>query len=624
VLSVRSLSVTFATEGLPVRPVDDISMDIQPGETLAVVGESGSGKSTLALALMGLLRTHGTVVAGSVRLLDRELTQMSEAQRRDVRGSQLAMIFQDPATSLNPVTRVGPQLVEAIRVHNHDISRADARQKVTDFLASVGLPDPVATFSAYPHQLSGGMKQRAMIAMAMINHPKLLIADEPTTALDVTVQAQVLQVLKRMQAASETSVLFITHNLDIVTDLADRVAVMYAGQIIEQGRVASVFARPQHPYTQALLASVPRIDRAQTLTAALPGSAVGAANRPSGCRFHPRCAFATDVCSVEAPLLRPLGEDGSAVACHHAETIAQSSEPAEISVPPVIRAAEADADTSPVLTVRDLSYSHATRWRMRRGRAHDRAAVDNVSLDLLPGQTLGLVGESGSGKTTLARSIARLIEPGTGSIKLGDLELVGASKRELALARRRIQFVFQDPYESLDPLWTVGDLVREPLRQFKLTRAAEIAAARDALHSVDLAEADWHRKPRDFSGGERQRISLARALVVKPDVLILDEPSASLDVSVQAKIIELLQSIQRDHRIAFLFITHDLALVRQVAARIAVMFGGQIVEQGAVEQIFTRPVHPYTARLLASVPGCSSDPVIGGEGLRQLPMRDAV
>jgi len=602
ILRLRQISVHIATPYGVVCPVDHVDLTIPRGQTVAVVGESGSGKSTLAGSIMGLLPSTGFRVGGQFEFDGRDLRTLSERERSQLRGSRMAMIFQDPATSLNPMQRVGKQVAEAFRIHHADASKAESKRRALDLLEAVGITSPEERYRSYPHELSGGMRQRVMLAMALINEPDLIIADEPTTALDVTIQAQVLRLMNSLQRRMGMGMLFITHNLGVVATTADRVAVMYAGQIVEEGPVKQVLSAPRHPYTRALIEAVPRMDARYPLPAGLSGAAVGARNRPDGCRFHPRCPFATKTCSAEIPVLRALPDEQREVRCHWAEMIEECHPVAESQpLGSVASEPKGHRDLQPLLTVKSLSHTYPSH-RLTKSKKPGRPAVDTVTFDLSPSSTLGVVGESGSGKTTLARSIVRLVEPTEGSVQIAGVDILSASRRSLRALRQDMQFVFQDPFESLDPLWSVESIVREPLKRLALGAKEERRRVNEMLEKVGLSAQDGRRRPHAFSGGERQRISLARALVVRPRVLILDEPTASLDVSIQAKMIQLLRDIQDEESIAYLFITHDLSLMRQLADDLVVMHHGRIVEHGSAAAVFDAPQHPYTKQLLDAVP----------------------
>ncbi len=555
VLSVRDLSVSFQQESGRVQAVNRLSLDVRQGETLAIVGESGSGKSVTSLALMRLVEQGGgNIDSGQMWLTRRNqqrvnLAALPQSELRRIRGADMAMIFQEPMTSLNPVFPVGEQIAESIRLHQGK-SHADALKEAQRMLDLVRIPEAKNVLSRYPHQLSGGMRQRVMIAMALSCRPALLIADEPTTALDVTIQAQILQLIRVLQKEMQMGVIFITHDMGVVAEMADRVQVMYRGDVVETGSVESLFAHPQQPYTRALLAAVPKLG-------AMSGRSL--------------------------PAKFPLIQQGEQQPEQPQDTVRQQ-EP-------------------PILQVRDL----VTRFDIRSGifnRVHRRVhAVEKVSFDLRPGETLALVGESGCGKSTTGRSLLRLVESQGGSITFNGKRIDRLSGQALSHLRRDIQFIFQDPYASLDPRLTVGFSIMEPLLVHGIAKGQE-AEKRVAwlLERVGLLPEHAQRYPHEFSGGQRQRICIARALALNPKVVIADEAVSALDVSIQAQIINLMLDLQREFGIAFLFISHDMAVVERISHRVAVMYLGQIVEIGPRLAVFEQPQHPYTRKLMAAVP----------------------
>ena len=556
VLSVRNLSVSFQQEEGVIHAVKNLSLDVQRGETLAIVGESGSGKSVTSLALMRLVEQGGgRIESGEMWLRRRDdrvvnLASATQSQLRGIRGADMAMIFQEPMTSLNPVFPVGEQIAESIRLHQGK-SHREALKEAEHMLDLVRIPEAKNVLSRFPHQLSGGMRQRVMIAMALSCRPALLIADEPTTALDVTIQAQILQLIRVLQKEMQMGVIFITHDMGVVAEMADRVQVMYRGDVVETGPVEAIFRSPQQPYTQALLAAVPKL-----------GAMTG---QPFPAKF---------------PLLASTSHD-------------------EIVVPQDTVSSEAE----PVLQVRDL----VTRFDIRSGifnrvtrRVH---AVEKVSFDLRPGETLALVGESGCGKSTTGRSLLRLVESQGGTITFDGKRIDNLTGPALSHLRRDIQFIFQDPYASLDPRLTVGFSIMEPLLVHGLAKgqAAEDRVAW-LLERVGLLPEHARRYPHEFSGGQRQRICIARALALNPKVVIADEAVSALDVSIQAQIVNLMLDLQREFGIAFLFISHDMAVVERISHRVAVMYLGQIVEIGPRQSVFENPQHPYTRKLMSAVP----------------------
>ncbi len=627
-LQVRDLSLAFARSDdlgktTLVDALSNIHFDLHAGETLALLGESGCGKSLTSLALMRLLPPNARYQSGRVLLASddprrpEDLLRVSEGRMREVRGRRMAMIFQEPATSLNPVMRIGEQIAEVIRLHRTPgASRSDEiRREVQALLDQVGLPDPERAAQAYPFELSGGMKQRAMIAMALAGDPQILLADEPTTALDVTLQAQILDLIRRLQHARQMGVLLITHDLAVVASRADRVAVMYAGQIVESGAVADVLHRPAHPYTRALLAALPeRAGHHQTLLQ-LPGRVPSLGAWPMTCRFAPRCADQEPHCLVESPpmVTMPADQRSSSiphqVLCWRAgdDALMANKTPVSGDAGGSIR----DSEQAPILEVSGLQVRYeqtgSANWGLFRRwfvKATPIApAVDDVGFVLKPGETLALVGESGCGKTTTARAILGLQPLSAGRIALQGAPIAGQGVRPPTGWRRHVQMVFQDPFASLDPRQRIRAILSEGPRALGLdAETYGEPMLRSLLERVGLAADTLDRYPHEFSGGQRQRIAIARALAVNPAVLICDEPTSALDVSVQAQILNLLRELQANTGMAYLFITHNFGVVRYLADRVAVMQAGRIVETGTVADLFERPQHDYTKTLLASVP----------------------
>jgi peptide/nickel transport system ATP-binding protein len=592
-LEVTDLRISIPTEAGLIEAVRGVSFSMEARDTLGVVGESGSGKTMLALAAMGLV-PRSAKVSGSIRLDGRELLDCTPAQWRSIRGARVSMVFQDPMTALNPMYKVGWQVAECLRLHER-VSKSAAWRRAADLLGEVGLPQPAQLAHRYPHELSGGMRQRVVIAMAIANSPQLIIADEPTTALDVTVQALILDTLRTLRDQTGAALMLISHDLGVLAEIAERIMVMYAGRGMEIGSARNVFSDPRVPYTAGLLASLPPVDRRAERLAAIPGVPPTGIGYGAGCAFAPRCPLAAEPCAADPPLL-PVAP-GHLAACHFAGQVMAPPQP-EAGYPPAPAVPAAGPDTA-VVTVRDLTKHYRVRGSGLRSYATVHA-VSGISLDLQPGRCLGLVGESGCGKSTVARLLMRLEQPTSGSIKLDRTELTGLDDGALRPFRRDMQMVFQDPYSSLNPRLSVGEIVGEPLSVHKI--AGRTGRVRELLAAVGLDPDAAVRFPSEFSGGQRQRIGIARALALEPRVMILDEPVSALDVSIQASILNLLRDLQRERDLAYLFISHDLAVIRQMADEIAVMHLGLIVEQGPAEAVCEHPAHPYTAALLSAVP----------------------
>ncbi len=608
-LAVTDLSVTFSSEAGPVTAVRSLTFQVHPGEVLGIVGESGSGKTVSSLAIMDLLPAHARVT-GSVRFQGRELTGRSDKELSEIRGRKISMIFQDPLSALTPVYTVGDQIAEAILVHER-VGREAAQTKAIDLLALVGIPNPRQRAAAFPHEFSGGMRQRVMIAMAIANDPDLIIADEPTTALDVTIQAQILEVLQTAKKATGAAILLITHDLGVIAGFADRVAVMYAGKLVETGEIDDVFYRPRMPYTLGLLGSIPRADvgRRQPLTP-IEGNPPSLVNLPVGCPFVPRCPMRIDTCVEVEPVLIPMVASGEAhfSACHRSDEIERLNMtstdvfPAPV-VPPAAIALVPREQRKTVLEVQNLVKEYPlTKGAILRRRVGTVHAVDGISFDIREGETLGLVGESGCGKTTTIMEILNLVRPSSGSIVVLGKDTASMTADERFRIRRDLQVVFQDPMASLDPRLPIGDILAEPLKAHGVLPVDRARRVRELLQLVGLQPEHVNRYPQAFSGGQRQRIGIARALALQPKVLVLDEPVSALDVSIRAGIINLLERLKADLGLSYLFVAHDLAVVRHIADRVAVMYLGRIAEIGDVDEVFDRPAHPYTQALLSAVP----------------------
>ncbi|MGW0803441.1 ABC transporter ATP-binding protein [Nonomuraea sp. NPDC002799] len=602
VLAIESLSAGIRMRSSAVDVVNRVDLRLRPGETLGLVGESGSGKSMTGLAIMGLLPPGGQVTEGSIKLDGRELVGLPEREYQRIRGNEIAMVFQDPMTSLNPTKTIGEQVAEPIRLHR-GASPKEARERALEVLSLVGIARPEERFGDYPHRLSGGLRQRVMIAMALSCEPKVLIADEPTTALDVTVQAQVLRLLHDLKDRLGMAMLLITHDMGVIARWADRVSVMYAGGIVESARTSELFTDMRHPYTQALLACTPRLTQQREHTLfSIPGAPPDLADPPAGCRFAARCAHATEHCEREAP---PLAESrpGHTLACWHpiAGPLDPETQPADTT--PEAAGPADDDDT--VLAVDDLvkEYGKAGRRLSLRGKSRSVKAVSGVSFSVKPGQTFGLVGESGCGKSTLARMIVALETPSSGSVTALGGKLTELRGRSLRRHRRNLQMMFQDPLDALDPRMRIGAILREPFEAQGIGTAAEqLAAIRELLDEVGLPHTVLDRYPHEFSGGQRQRIALARALALNPRVIVADEPVSALDVSVRSQVLNLMKRLQAKHALTYVVISHDLTVVRYMADTVGVMYLGKLVEIGSADDIYLRAVHPYTAGLIAAIP----------------------
>jgi len=603
-LRIEGLQTWFETATRVVRAVDGVSFDIGRGETFALLGESGCGKSMTALSVMQLVPAPaGRIIAGSIKLGEQELLGLSEVQIRRIRGTRIAMIFQEPMTSLNPVLTVGQQIGETLSQH-FGMTGSAARERVLSLLDAVGIPDPARRYHEYPHQLSGGMKQRVMIAIALAGEPDLLIADEPTTALDVTIQAQILELLARLQEETGMAILLITHDLGVVSEVADRVAVMYAGQIVELADRATFFQEPRHPYTKKLFDSVPGMAKRTQQLAVIQGSVPSLSQTFTGCRFAERCDYVWSACRDVEPAWTMLGA-GHGVRCHLADprhrarvSLATAAQPA------AGRARMPAGEGEALLSVDGLKvYFPVHEGLFKRVAGHVRA-VDGVSIDIPVAHTVALVGESGCGKTTVGKGILQLIRPTDGSVRFRDVELTRLHGRRLRSQRKDMQIIFQDPYSSMNPRMMVGDIIEEGMVTQNIgASAGERRRQVDALlEQVGLPAESKTRYPHEFSGGQRQRICIARALAVNPRLIICDEPTSALDVSVQAQILNLLKGLQDELGLSYLFITHNLTVVEYLAHEVAVMYLGRIVEQGTMEDVLETPRHPYTRALLSAVP----------------------
>jgi peptide/nickel transport system ATP-binding protein len=625
-LEVDGLRVEIRRRKDCVRPVDGVSLTIRRGETVGLVGESGCGKTMTAMSIMRLLPPGGLITSGTIRLRGTDLVPLAGPQMRTIRGNDVAMVFQDPMTSLNPTMTIGRQIAGPVRVHR-GMSRQAAMRRAEEVLGLVGMPRPAERLADYPHQLSGGLRQRAMIAMALACEPDLLIADEPTTALDVTIQAQILRLLDGLKEQLNMGMLLVTHDMGVIAGRTDRVLVMYAGRIIESAGTDALFAGPRHPYTEALLGSVPKLDadRGQELYS-IPGRPPDLSDPPAGCRFAPRCRYATQVCLDQDP---DTGGTGPAhrYACFHPRPTA-----ADAGGPDAARPAAAAArighdpqpDGTPSAPLLDLAGVHkefAVSAGVLQRKVASVKAVSGVSFSVGAGETFGLVGESGCGKTTIGRLITTLERLDAGTISFDGEDLGSLSGSSLRRARRHVHLMFQDAYASLNPRMPAGASIAEPLVIQRVgNRASRAATVGDLLDKVGLPRSSASRYPHEFSGGQRQRIGLARALALSPRLIVADEPVSALDVSIQSQVLNLMKSLQAGLGLTYIVISHDLAVVRYLADRIGVMYLGKLVEIGPSAAIYARPAHPYTAGLLGAIPvpdpvreRAKTAAVIGGE-----------
>jgi peptide/nickel transport system ATP-binding protein len=622
VLEVKNLRTEFHLKSSTVTAVDDVSFEVGQGECLGIVGESGCGKTTIGLSIMRLLPNVGHLVGGSVSLGGQDLAALSEKEMNKVRGNQVGMVFQDPLTSLNPTMKIGDQIAEGIRLHR-GASKAQAWARALEVLKLVEMPNPQERLERYPHELSGGLRQRVMIAMALACEPKLLIADEPTTALDVTIQAQILDLLDQLRRELSMAVVLITHDMGVIAQRADRVVVMYAGRIAEMATTTEVFMRMRHPYAEALLASVAKLDQDPSVRlVSIPGLPPDLSKPIGHCRFAARCRYAQDDCRETEPQLVQATDSapGHIAACFHQVDV----DPHTISLRPEAVAKSADLSIkvdevalarqqararviaeAPTLIrvdhmVKEFSITSGTIIQKKVGTVK---AVSGVSLTMRKGETFGLVGESGCGKTTMGRLVVALETPTSGAVEFDGQDITGLKGQELRHRRRDLQMMFQDPYASLDPRMRVGTILREPLKVQGMGSSAEQQArVRQMLDEVGLPARSTELYPHEFSGGQRQRIGLARALALEPKLIVADEPVSALDVSIQAQILNLLKDLQERHDLSYLFISHDLAVVKYMADTIGVMYLGKLVEVGPAREVYARAAHPYTQALIDTIP----------------------
>jgi peptide/nickel transport system ATP-binding protein len=606
-LEVDDITVTFPSEAGPVQAVRGVSYTVKMGESLAIVGESGSGKSVSSLAVMGLLPTSA-VVTGSIRFKGRDLLGLKDKELSRIRGQGISMVFQDPLSALTPVYTVGDQIAEALRIHRN-ISRDAAAKRAIELLDVVGIPRPQVRAKNFPHEFSGGMRQRAMIAMAIANDPDLIIADEPTTALDVTIQAQILEVLKTAQEITGAGTVLITHDLGVVAGFADRVMVMYAGKPVETGTVDQIFYEPRMPYTLGLLGSIPRMDVSEKEPLIpIEGTPPSLVGLPPGCPFAPRCPIKISECIEVEPMLGATDGQNHLAACHRKDLIALQKMTSDDVFPRPERVEEPMTtvprdERTVALEVQGLERKFAlTKGAVLRRKVGTISAVDGVDFDIREGETLGLVGESGCGKTTTIMEVMSLLKPQAGSITVLGKKFGSLSSSDRRKMRADLTIVFQDPMASLDPRMPVGDILAEPMKVQNVPAARRRDRIRELLRLVGLNPEHASRYPAEFSGGQRQRIGIARALALDPKLVVLDEPVSALDVSIQAGVINLLDELKHRLGLAYLFVAHDLSVVRHIADRVAVMYLGRIVEIGDTNTIFERPTHPYTQALLSAIP----------------------
>jgi len=597
-LSIQGLKTQFNQPSETIKAVDGISFDIAEGEAFALVGESGCGKSISALSVLRLLPNNAQITAGKVIYRGSDLLRMPEKNMRDIRGVRISMIFQDPMTSLNPVMTIGAQIGEAVLIHKQKPA-SEVRKKVISLIQQVGIPDPEERYLAFPHQLSGGMRQRVMIAIALANEPDLLIADEPTTALDVTIQAQILQLLKDLQRQMGMSLWIITHDLGIVSDIADRVAVMYAGQLVEVASRDDFFNKPLHPYSRRLFDALPNIQKRNELLVTLTGAVPKLSESFVGCRFAERCDYKESSCTSMVELEWTDFPNQHRVRCIKAEQLELTEKSGDVLAIP---SAELGDDSS--LIVKQLKVHFPIKKGLLKRTVGQVKAVDGVSFELAAGTTTALVGESGCGKTTLGKALLKLLPITGGDVEYKGQNLVGLSEQAFKQYREQLQIIFQDPFSSMNPRMLVGDILEEGIRALSsgLTNADIEHQCDTLLEKVGLNSEARLRYPHEFSGGQRQRLCIARALAVNPSIIICDEPTSALDVSVQAQVLNLLKKLQQEQGLSYLFITHDLSVVAYLADTVAVMYLGRIVEYGTVDDVLNNPAHPYTKALIEAVP----------------------
>lgn len=621
VLKLEDVAISYETRYGDIEAVRSVSFEVPRATTFGIVGESGCGKSTVAFGIVDFLGANGKIVGGSIKFQGRELVGRSQSELRKLRGDQISMVYQDPMQALNPSVRIGEQLAEVLTVHR-GISKDEAWQKSIDMLQRVYMPDAANVMGRYPHQISGGQQQRVVIAMALLNNPALLIMDEPTTALDVTVEAAVLDLIEDLKRDFETAIVYITHNLGVVARVCNYVGVMYAGEMVETAAIEDVYGKPQHPYTQGLMRCVPKLGTTKESSRLYPirGRVPAPKDRPKGaCIFAPRCDYVTDKCQNERPLLREIRPKHSA-RCFYSEQIdAGTWQPPKGLVPELASEVEQEGQ-APILQIKGLKtyYEQEAKSMLSlvgMGEKQYVKAVDGISLQLPPGKTLGVVGESGCGKSTLAKTIIGLETPSDGSAEFLGFDIAqGVSERDQQLIQE-LQMVFQNPDSTMNPSYSVGHQISRPLQRFNTVSSNQVREeVIRLLHAVRLDGSYYDRLPRQLSGGEKQRVGIARAFASRPDLVLCDEPVSALDVSVQAAVLNLLLEIQREHGTTMLFIAHDLSVVRFFSDYVAVMYLGHIVEMGPAEAIYAPPYHPYTEALLSAVP--IPDPTVAQKHIR--------
>jgi len=604
ILEVDGLAISYKTRRGDVPAVRDVSFEIMRSEAHSIVGESGCGKSTVAFGIVNFLGRNGKIVGGRILFQGRDLVGRSQEELRKLRGDRIAMVYQDPMQALNPSMRLGDQMAEVLIVHRK-MKKAAAEERCLQMLERVYMADPASVMRRYPHQISGGQQQRVVIAMALLNDPALLIMDEPTTALDVTVEAAVLDLIAELQQEFATAIMYISHNLGVVARVSQRVGVMYAGELVERSTVEEVYLHPHHPYTQGLIRCVPRLgaDKSSSYLHPIRGRVPSPANLPPGCVFEPRCDYARPECCSRRPPMREVSP-GHWVRCFFAEEVAQQARLPQDALVEALAAARATPADRPILRVEGArTYYEVPSKRLIGGGKQQVKAVDDVSLEVFPGETFGIVGESGCGKTTLVRTIIGLERPTDGAFEFMGFDIrTPLAKRDLALIRN-LQMVFQNPDSTLNPSFSVGAQIARPLRRFKVVPKSEVRQeVIRLLNLMKLGEAYYDRLPQQLSGGEKQRVGIARAIAGRPELVLCDEPVSALDVSVQAAVLNLLMDIQKQLGTTLVFIAHDLSVVRFLCDRIAVMYLGQIAEIGSAEAIYAPPYHPYTEALLSAVP----------------------